>query len=158
MIIEGSGSPPNEDPCSEEVELGLAALFEEETRAEPDAPTGAAIDEEGERDDRRNSQEPDEQQEYLNNVCGKKILQLKGNSIPRGLVPLEKLFDPNDVAKDPQLVPNCEDVEEVSIGTEAQPMIIKLSRTLSLEAKQKYIALMKEYADVFAWSYSDLKA
>lgn len=49
-------------------------------------------------------------------------------------------------------------MEEVSIGTEAQPMIIKLSRTLSLEAKQKYIALMKEYADVFAWSYSDLKA
>ena len=41
---------------------------------------------------------------------------MRGNSIPRGLVPLEKLFDPNDVAKEPQLVPSCGDVEDVYIG------------------------------------------
>ena len=63
----------------------------------------------------------DGKQEYLNNLCGKEILQLKGNSIPRGLFLLEKLFDPNDVAKEPQLVPSCEDVEDVNIGTETHP-------------------------------------
>ena len=85
-------------------------------------------------------------------------MQLKGNSIPRGLVPLENIFDSNDVSKEPQLVPIYEDVEDVNIGTEAHPKIIKLSRTLSLEAKHKYISLMKEYSDVFSWSYSDIKA
>ena len=30
-------------------------------------------------------------------VAGHKLLQLKGNVIPRGLVPLERLFDKNDV-------------------------------------------------------------
>ena len=68
-------------------------------------------------------------QGYENNLCGKDILQLKGNSIPIGLVPLEKLFDPNDVAREPQLVPSYEDVEEVNIGIEEQP-IIKIARTL----------------------------
>ena len=30
-------------------------------------------------------------------IAGNKVLQLKGNIIPRGLVPLERLFDKNDV-------------------------------------------------------------
>ena len=94
----------------------------------------------------------------MNNLYGKEILQLKGNSIPRGLVPLEKFFDPNSVAREPQLVPSCKDVEDVNIGTEEQPKIIKIARTLSPESKQNYISLMKEYSDVFALSYKYLKA
>ena len=94
----------------------------------------------------------------MNNLCGKEILQLKGNSIPRGLVPLENIFDTNYVAKEPQLVPRYEDVEDVNIGTKYHPKAIKISRTLSSEANQKYISLMTEYLDVFSWSYNDLKA
>ena len=30
-------------------------------------------------------------------IAGSKVLQLKGNIIPKGLVPLERLFDKNDV-------------------------------------------------------------
>lgn len=104
------------------------------------------------------TQRSDEQQEYLNILYGKEILQLKSNAIPRGLVPLEKLFDHNNVAKDPKLVPNYDDVEEVNIRTATHPKIIKLSRVLLLATRQKYIDLMKEYADIFTWSYSDLKA
>ena len=43
----------------------------------------------------------DGKQEYLNNLYGKEILQLKSNTILRGSVPLENIFDPNDVAKEP---------------------------------------------------------
>jgi hypothetical protein len=32
-----------------------------------------------------------------------------------------------------------------------------LSRPLSPEVKQRYINLMKEFPDVFSWSYEDLK-
>ena len=56
------------------------------------------------------------------------------------------------------MVPNCEVVEEVIIGTKEQPKIIKIARTLSPEAKQRYILLMKEYSNVFSLSYKDLKA
>ena len=66
------------------------------------------------------------------------------------MVSLEKIFDPDDVARENQLVPNCEDMEEVNIGIEEQAKIIKIARTLSPESKQRYISLMKEYSDVFS--------
>ena len=39
-----------------------------------------------------------------------------------------------------------------------KPKIIKLSKALPQEEKLKYIALFKEFQDVFAWSYEGLKS
>ena len=36
--------------------------------------------------------------------------------------------------------------------------MIKFSKSLPPQEKEKYIELLKEYQDVFAWSYEDLKA
>ena len=46
---------------------------------------------------------------------------------------------------------------EYKIGSENQPKMIKLSKLLSDEERRKYVGLLKEYMDVFAWSYHDLK-
>jgi hypothetical protein len=56
---------------------------------------------------------------------------LKNNIIPKGLVPLEKLFDEN--AKNLKITASEEDVEECNIGTEENPKMVKLSKTLSPE-------------------------
>ena len=32
-----------------------------------------------------------------------------------------------------------------------------MSKSITLESKEKYISLLKEFIDVFAWSYGDLK-
>ena len=61
-------------------------------------------------------------------LSGKDIIQLKSNFIPRGLIPLEKLFDQNDVAKNPKVHPAKNVVEDQNIGTEETPKIIKLSK------------------------------
>ena len=53
-----------------------------------------------------------ETQEYLNAMEAKEIIELKNNCIPKGLVPLEKLFDNNDVAKNPKVSPNDSEVED----------------------------------------------
>jgi hypothetical protein len=84
-------------------------------------------------------------------------LQLKDNILPRGLVPLEELFDFNDVEKNTKNEPTGKDVEECNIGTDKEPKMIKLSKSLPPEKKQKYIELFKEFVDVFSWSYEDLK-
>ena len=34
---------------------------------------------------------------------------------------------------------------------------MKISKALSVEKRDKYIKLLKEYVDIFAWSYEDLK-
>jgi len=39
-------------------------------------------------------------------------VQLKNNIIPKGLVPLQKLFDENDVARNPRITANDEDVKD----------------------------------------------
>jgi len=41
---------------------------------------------------------------------------LKANNIPCGLMPLEELFDSDDVAKKPKMVPTKTGVENINIG------------------------------------------
>ena len=60
----------------------------------------------------------------------KDIIQPKGNYIPKGLIPLEKLLDQNDVSKDPKIQPVGNDIEDQNIQTEDSPRIVKLSRNL----------------------------
>ena len=82
---------------------------------------------------------------------------MKGNHIPRVLIPLENLFDQNDVARDPKMKPVDDVVEEKNIGTEENPRIIKLSKKLPVKEKEDYVNFLKRYTDVFLWSYEDLK-
>ena len=86
------------------------------------------------------------------------MLQSKNQSLPKGLVPLEELFDLNDVAKKPKLEPIEAEVEECNIGSEERPKMIKSSKTLLAHIKLKYLELFREFSDVFAWSYEDLKS
>jgi hypothetical protein len=61
------------------------------------------------------------------------------------------------VARNPKITANDEDVEDCNIETKENLKIIKLSKTLNPGVKQDYIKLMKDFVDVFAWSYDDLK-
>jgi hypothetical protein len=40
---------------------------------------------------------------FQNHIAGREITKLKNNIIPKGLLPLEKIFDENDVAKNPKI-------------------------------------------------------
>ena len=94
---------------------------------------------------------------YLAQLAGKEIIQLKINTIPKGLAPLEELFDDNDVARNPKVAPNDAKVEDCNIGIERELRIIKISKSLTIENKERYIKLMKDFFNVFSWSYDDLK-
>ena len=48
-------------------------------------------------------------------------------------------------------------VEDLNLGTYADPKIVKLSKKVPEEYKEKYLKLFQSYKDVFAWSYRDLK-
>jgi hypothetical protein len=49
---------------------------------------------------------------FQNHIEGRDIMQLKKNINPKGLVPLEKLIDENDVAINPRITANDEDIED----------------------------------------------
>ena len=48
-------------------------------------------------------------------------------------------------------------VEECNIGNIKEPKIIKLSKIIP-HIKQKYIELFKEFKEIFAWGYEELKS
>jgi hypothetical protein len=85
------------------------------------------------------------------------VLQLKDNVIPKGLIPLEELFDQDDVAKKPTLRPTEKGVEDVNIGTAENHKMAKLSKSLPPKVKAEYVSLLSSFSDSFAWDYSDLK-
>ena len=78
---------------------------------------------------------------------GKDIVQLKSNHIPRGLLPLESLFDQNDVARDLKVELAENIVEDKNIGTEENLKIIKFSKKLPAKENEGYVNLMKKYTD-----------
>ena len=71
---------------------------------------------------------------------------------------LVNLFDFNDVAKKPKIEHTGDEFEDCNIGTEQEPKMVKLSKSLPPSENKKYISLFKEFIDVFAWSYEDLKS
>ena len=48
-------------------------------------------------------------------------------------------------------------MDECNIGIERDPKVIKISKNLTKGSKERYIKLMKEFYDVFSWTYDDLK-
>jgi len=82
---------------------------------------------------------------------------LKNNQIPKGLIPLERLFNQNDMPLKYSLQPQPEEVEDYDIGTKEESRIVKISKYLPPEAKRKYKDLLGRYKDVFTWSYEELR-
>jgi hypothetical protein len=49
------------------------------------------------------------------------------------------------------------DTTECNIGTPEEPRFVKLSKGLNEEQRIGYTKLLRDFADVFAWTYEDLK-
>jgi ribonuclease HI len=94
---------------------------------------------------------------FLNKIVNHHIVQLPSNHIPKGLVPLERIFYGNDVAIREKILQDDVDVVECNIGTEEKPKLVKLSNNLSEEQRDEYNELLKEFVDVFASTYEDLR-
>ena len=55
-----------------------------------------------------------------------------------------------------QIMPHKEATEWINLGTEENKREVKIGTTLTAEERQDLIELLKEYSDVFAWSYQDM--
>jgi hypothetical protein len=85
------------------------------------------------------------------------MLVLKNNQIHKGIIPLERLFDHNDIPLKYSLQPQAKEVEDCDIGTKEKPRIVKISKYLPPEMKGKYANLLKKYKYVFCWSYDEMR-
>jgi hypothetical protein len=88
-------------------------------------------------------QEGEDPQEFQDKIKNHRMLVLKNNQIPKGLIPLERLFNHDDIPLKTILQPQPKEVEDCNIGTKESPRLVKVSRYMSPEIKNKYIELLK---------------
>jgi hypothetical protein len=77
---------------------------------------------------------------------------------PKRVVSSERHFDRQDghKQKDESKKKLC-DYLEVNIGTNEEPRLIKVGKTTPIEERNEIVKLLKEYRDVLAFSYDELK-
>ena len=68
---------------------------------------------------------------------------MSNNFIPKGLIPLEKLFDQNDVFQNPQSISLKDDVEDINIGTDEDIKNNKICASLDPEIKAQFLSYCK---------------
>jgi hypothetical protein len=81
------------------------------------------------------AKDPDEEpghhpDELLNKVVDHQIIQLPSNHIPRGQIPLERLFDGNDVAIKGRISGDDADTTECNIVVAANPIFFDCSQKM----------------------------
>jgi len=82
------------------------------------------------------------------------------NAIPKSVVKLEDLYDLKDRLKrstNSKLQSSTLNYELVNLGTNAKPQNINIGLGLAPEEKLAYIRLLRQYKNVFAWNYDELK-
>jgi hypothetical protein len=84
----------------------------------------------------------------------------KSHTIPKGIANLENLFDLKERFKgykNEKTDSSCPMHETINLGTPKNPKNINLIKTISKEERNAYLKLFRQYQDVFAWSYRDMK-
>ena len=72
-------------------------------------------------------------------------------------MPLERIFTKDDTPSKPVVQSSEDNVVDCNIGTAENPRMVKISKSLTTEQRGRYIKLLKEHVDVFAWSYDELR-
>jgi hypothetical protein len=92
-----------------------------------------------------------EEPKFKIKIAAHEIVQLSTNKIPKGLVPLERLFDNNDVAVKLQSGEKDSEVLQYNVASEKDPKHVNLASHLTEKQRVDYGELLKEFADIFAW-------
>ena len=89
------------------------------------------------------------------------MINLEHNKYPKGLTPLESNFSSSDASKNSFTPENpirkVDDTIRVNIGSIEDPKNVYISITCTEEENKQFIDLFKEFKDIFAWSYADLR-
>ena len=58
--------------------------------------------------------------------------------------------------EDKQILPHQEVTELVNLGTDNEKKEVKIDSSLDPSTKKEIVDLLREYVDIFAWSYQDM--
>lgn len=64
--------------------------------------------------------------------------------------------EPTPLNEEKQVNPLEEEIDLINIGTNDEPKIVQIGKSLTKLEKQELVALLHEFKEVFAWSYQDM--
>jgi hypothetical protein len=105
-----------------------------------------------------NKEFTDSQVDFLADSMDLEVINLQRNTLPKGCIPLENVFDRHDVFKGRRANKQAKDALEFNIGTEMDPRMVKIGKGTNEKERKEILALIKELRDTFAWNYDYLKA
>lgn len=81
------------------------------------------------------------------------------NPTPSKVIALEQIFDRSDMIRDNKKEEQKPtNYVEINIGTEKEPKMIKIGKGINEKERLEIVKLVKEYRDVLAFTYDELKA
>jgi hypothetical protein len=86
------------------------------------------------------------------------VVNLQNNTLPKGCVPLEHLFDKHDVYKGKKPNKQTDEALEFNIDTEMDPRRVKIGKGKVEKERIEILDLIREFKDNIAWIYDELKA
>jgi hypothetical protein len=94
----------------------------------------------------------------INLLAEKENIDIVDEPLPKGIFPLENLFDQNDIYKGKPSNKISDEIIECNIGTEESLKLIKFGKIKMVDERENMTTLIREFKDVFSWYYKDLKA
>jgi hypothetical protein len=82
-------------------------------------------------------QEGENPQKFQDKIANHCMLLLKNNQIPRGMIPLEMLFDHDDIPLNSTVRTQPKEVKDCNVGTNEDPKMVKISKHLLTQIKSK---------------------
>ena len=92
--------------------------------------------------------DPNEKEEEIGDDDG--IWNLKTNTIPRGMVELERMFDNNESEgqRRPPPKKGSDNCVSFNLGTREDPRMVKIGKACTEQESEAMIKLLSEYMDV----------
>ena len=98
----------------------------------------------------------DRNQSRLQDQYGDQISNLTSNKLPKGLITLESVFNPDDQARDRVMNLPADEDDYTSVIV-VDGISLNMGKVCSESEQENFIHLCQEFNDVFSWTYDDLK-
>lgn len=87
------------------------------------------------------------------------IQNLKTNTIPKGMVELECIFDYDESTLNKRMIQEkgIEECDEYNLGTKEDSRMVQIVKACNVKEREEMLKFLTEYRDVISWSYEELK-
>jgi hypothetical protein len=95
---------------------------------------------------------------FLVDSMNLEVIDFPNNTLPKGCIPLEQMFDRHDIYRGKPVEDHSDKVLEFNIGTKIEPRMVKIGKGTTKAKRSEILDLIRQFKDVFTWTYDDLKA